>query len=162
MTIQFRHFNNEGVNEMPALSSLKLIAAKRPNQVPPVMQRRQKLAKSIYEQIQLANATAEGKQYSPMQSHTVKDEETGLRKTIEIPKRVRPSWFVAENGKLCVSLKYGAKIIEFAKGKTAVELAADGSDLVATLETLKLAVENGELDTQLEAVAGAVRKTTKK
>lgn len=147
---------------MPALSSLKLIAAKRPNQIPPVLQRRNKLVKRIWEQIQLATAAAEGKQYSPMQLHTVKDEETGLRKTIEIPKRVKPMWYVTDTGKLCVSLKYGAKVIEFAKGKTAVELAADGSDLVATLETLKLAVENGELDEQLTAISGAVRKTLKK
>jgi hypothetical protein len=90
------------------------------------------------------------------------DEETGQRKTVEIPKRVKPLWYVTDTGKLCISLKYGAKVVEFAKGKTAVELAADGSDLIATLETLKTAVEQGELDAQLEAVAGAVRKSLKK
>ncbi len=95
-----------------------------------------------------------------MQSHTVKDEETGLRKIIQIPRRVRPNWFVTDTGKLCVCVKYGAKVIEFAKGKTAIELAADASDLVQTLEILKRAAEAGELDAQLEAVAGAVRKTT--
>jgi len=147
---------------MSALSSLKLVAAKRQNQIPPVMQRRNKLIARLHEQIQLATAAAEGKQYSPMQLHTIKDEETGLRKTVEIPKRVKPLWFVTDTGKLCISLKYGAKVIEFSKGKTAVELAADGSDLVATLETLKTAVAQGELDAQLEAVAGAVRKTLKK
>jgi Family of unknown function (DUF6641) len=147
---------------MPALSSLKLVAAKRPNQISPVLQRRNKMLKSLHEQILLATAMQEGKQYAPVQQHTVKDKETGERKTIEIPKRVRPSWFVTDTGKLCVALKYGAKVIELAKGKTAVELAADGSDLISVLNTLKTAIEQGELDTQLEAVSGAVRKTLKK
>jgi Family of unknown function (DUF6641) len=147
---------------MSALASLKLVAAKRPNQIPPVLQRRNKLVKRIWEQIQLATAAAEGRQYAPMQLHTVVDEETGQKKTVEIPKRVKPLWYVTDTGKLCISLKYGAKVVEFAKGKTAVELAADGSDLIPTLETLKQAVENGELDAQLEAVSGAVRNTLKK
>ena len=148
---------------MPAaLSSLKIVAAKKQSQIPPVLQRRNKLIKSIHEQVLLATAMQDGKQYAPMQQHTVKDKETGERKTVEIPKRVRPSWFVTDTGKLCVALKYGAKVIEFAKGKTAVELAADGSDLIPTLEILRKATENGELDAQLEAVSGAVRKTLKK
>ena len=36
------------------------------------------------------------------------------------------------------------------------------SDLVPTLETLKQAVESGELDAQLEAVSGAVKAGFKK
>ena len=60
---------------------------------------------------------------------------------------------MADNGKLCVSLKYGAKIIEIAKGRTAVELASE-KELVATLEILKHAVESGELDAQIETVGG--------
>ena len=147
---------------MPALSSLKLVAAKKPNQIPPVMQRRFKLMKRLHEQILLAQAAAEGKQYSATQLHTVKDEETGLRKTIEIPKRVKPMWYVTDAGKLCLSIKYGASVVELAKGRNAIELAADGSDLVKTLEILKTAAESGELDAQLEAVSGAVRKTLKK
>ena len=147
---------------MAALSSLKLVAAKRPSQISPVVQRRNKLITRIWEQVQLATANSEGKQYEPMQLHTVKDKETGERKTIEIPKRVKGWWFVTDAGKLCLSIKYGAKVVEFAKGKTAVELAADGSDLIATLETLKQAVEGGELDAQLEAVSGAVRSALKK
>lgn len=144
------------------LSNLKFVAAKRSNQVSPVLQRRSKLTKSLAEQIALATAMQAGTTYAPMQQHTVKDEETGLRKTIQIPKRVRPNWFVTDTGKLVVCVKYGAKVIELVKGKTAVELAADASDLIPTLSKLKEAAEAGELDAQLEAVAGAVRKTLKK
>lgn len=51
--------------------------------------------------------------------------------------------------------------MELAKGKTAVELAKP-TDLVPTLETLKAAIECGELDAQLEAVSGAVKAAFKK
>lgn len=147
---------------MSALASLKLIAAKRPNQIPPVVQRRNKLVKRIFEQIEFAKAKQEGKPFVPTQLQYAVDEETGERKTIEIPKRVKEWWFITDAGKLCVSIKYGSKIVELgAKGKTAVELA-DGNDLVPTLETLKKAVENGELDTQIEAISGAVKATIKK
>jgi hypothetical protein len=91
----------------------------------------------------------------------VKDEETGESKTVEMPKRVKEWWFTTDSGKLCVSLRYGAKVIEIAKGKTAVELAS-ADQLVPTLELLKQAVEGGELDAQLEAASGAVKAVVKK
>ncbi len=53
------------------------------------------------------------------------------------------------------------KVIEIAKGKSAVEVG-DGAELIAALETLKMAVDGGELDTQIEAVAGAVKAAFKK
>ena len=42
-----------------------------------------------------------------------------------------------------------------------MELAGE-KELVATLEILKQAVESGELDAQIEAVAGAVKAAFKK
>ena len=146
---------------MSALANLKLVAAKRPVQLSPVVQRRNKVAKRIYEQIELAKAKQDGKVYSPTRLRTIKDEETGLNKTVQVPKRLKEWWFVTDSGKLCVSLRYGAKVIEVAKGKTAVELSNE-TELVATLEVLKQAVESGELDAQIEAVAGAVKAGFKK
>ncbi|WP_413439147.1 DUF6641 family protein [Sulfuriferula sp. GW1] len=146
---------------MSALANLKLIAAKRPVQMPPVVQRRNKLAKRIGEQIELAKAKQEGKSYAPTKQRMVKDEETGETKTIQVPKRIKEWWFVADSGKTCVSLRYGAKVIEIAKGKTAIELA-NAKELVATLEVLRQAVEAGELDMQIEAVAGAVKAAIQK
>ena len=146
---------------MSALANLKLVAAKRPVQLSPVVQRRNKVAKRIYEQIELAKAKQDGKVYSPTRLRTIKDEETGLNKTVQVPKRLKEWWFTADSGKLCVSLRYGAKVIEIAKGKTAVELASE-KELVATLEVLKQAVESGELDGPIEAVSGAVKVGFKK
>jgi hypothetical protein len=139
---------------MTALANLKLIAAKKPTQQSPVVQRRNKVAKRIGEQIQLANAKQDGKSYAPTKQRKVTDAETGDSKMISVPKRIKEWWFVTDTGKLCVQLRYGAKVVEFAKGKTAVELAA-ADQLVPTLETLKAAVEGGELDAQLESAAAS-------
>ena len=79
-----------------------------------------------------------------------------MNKTVSVPKRVKEWWFTSDSGKLCLSLRYGAKVVEIAKGKTAVELPSE-KELVATLEILKQAVESGELDAQIEAVADAVK-----
>ena len=146
---------------MSALANLKLVTAKRPAQLSPVIQRRNKVSMRISEQIELAKSKLDGKLCAPTKQRTVKDEETGEVRTIEVAKRIKEWWFTTDNGKLCVSLRYGAKIIEIANGKTAVELASE-KELVATLEILRQAVNDGLLDVQIEAVAGAVKAGFKK
>ena len=146
---------------MSALANLKLVNAKRPVHLSPVVQRRNKVAARIHEQIELAKSKLEGASFNPTRLRTIKDAETGLNKTVSVPKRVKEWWFTSDSGKLCLSLRYGAKVIEIAKGKSAVELAGE-KDLVATLEVLKQAVSDGELDAQIEAVAGAVKAGFKK
>jgi len=74
---------------------------------------------------------------------------------VELHKRVRQWWFVADNGKPCLNVRYGAKLIEITKGKSTVEVGTT-TELVPTLEIIKGAVEAGELDTQLEQVSDAV------
>ena len=140
---------------MSALTSLKLTASKKPSSVPPILHRRNKLSTKVWEQIQLAKAHKEGDTFTVKKFKTVKDAD-GSSKSIELQKRVRPWWFVASDGKVCVNVRYGAKLIELAKGKTAVEVA-NAEDLIKTLELIKAAVEAGELDTQIEAASGAVR-----
>ena len=65
-----------------------------------------------------------------------------------------------DGGKVCVAVKYGNKVVELAKGRTAVETTA--AELGAVLATVKKAVEAGELDTQIEAVSAGVRKGYKR
>lgn len=146
---------------MSTLNGLKLVNAKRTNKMPPVMQRRNKLLRGIWEQIEAAKAKQAGSIYAPIKLRTVKNKETGERTTLQIPKRVRAWHWTNEDGKTCLNVKYGSKVIPLAKGMTAVELASE-ADLLATLETIKLAVEAGELDTAIEAVSGAVKSGFKK
>lgn len=145
---------------MSALANLKLVAAKKPTHLSPVVIRRNKVIDRLHEQLEMAKARQEGRTYAPTRMRSVKNAETGVTTAIEMPKRLKQWWWTADNGKLCLSLRYGAKVVEIAKGKTAVELAGE-KDLVETLEILKQAVESGELDAQIEAVVGSVKISKK-
>ena len=140
---------------MSTLNSLKLTASKKPTSVPPVLHRRNKLSNKVWEQIQLAKANKDGGTFTVKKFKSVKDSD-GARRTIEHEKRIRQWWFVANDGKVCLNIRYGAKIIEFAKGKTAIEVGS-ADELIKALEIIKVAVEAGELDTQIEQASGAVR-----
>lgn len=147
---------------MSVFASLKLVVAKKPSSLPAIVIRRNKVIARIAEQIALAQAQSEGRAFAIMQERTVTDAETGETRVVSSPKRVKQWWFVGDNGKLCVQLRYGAKLLMLGtKGQSAVELA-DRADLVPTLELLKQAVEAGELDAQIEVVSGAVKTAFKK
>ena len=62
---------------------------------------------------------------------------------------------------MCVALRYGAKAVELAKGKSAVEVSSS-EEVISVLEVFQRAVTAGELDTQLEATSGALREGFKK
>lgn len=146
---------------MSMLSSLKLVSAIRSVGATPVQQRRSKLSAKLYEQIQLAAAQAEGRTYVPTKQRTILNAETGERKIVETTKRVKQWWWISANGKIALSVRYGAKTIELAKGKNAIEI--ESMELVLpTLKVIKQAVEAGELDGAIEAVSGAVKSNFKK
>jgi hypothetical protein len=140
---------------MATLASLKLVASKKPTNHPPVLQRRNKLSSKVFEQIQLAHAQSRGESYAPTKNKTVTNIG-GERVVVTVPKRIKPWWFVAENGKCCIAIRYGAKVIELAKGKTAIEVANPDA-LIEALEAVNVAVLAGELDSQIEAVSGQIR-----
>lgn len=146
---------------MSVLSTLKLVATKRPSQMTPIQIRRNKVCRRLHEQIMLARARQDGKQFSTTKFRTIADAETGERKSVEVSKTVKQWWFTADNGKTVIAIRYGARVLEISKGKFAVEIASQ-SDIVTTLETVKTAVESGELDAQLEAAAGKLRSGFKK
>ena len=141
---------------MSSLNGLKLVAAKRPQTASPIVQRRNKLSNQLWEQIELARASAEGKIFAPIRLRNVKDKLTGERKTIEAAKRIKQWWFVAETGRVCVQVRYGTRILELAKGKNSIEVA-NGDELLSVLDTVKKCVEAGELDAQIDAASNAVR-----
>ena len=146
---------------MSALNTLKFVSAKKPTQLAPIEIRRRKLSSKLWSQIQLANALNNGDSYTEKKFRTFKDRQTGETRSVEVMKRIRQMWFVGENGKVCVQIKYGSKILEFSKGKNAIEVTS-GEELIAALNTLKTAVESGELDNQLNLAAESVKEKFKK
>ena len=109
----------------------------------------------------MAKSQLDGTPFVVMKYRSMVDRETGLRKQVELPKRIKPWWFQSEQGKVCVSVKYGSWTIELAKGKPSVEVAS-AQDLIKTLETIKSAVEAGELDAQIETASASLRSGFKR
>ena len=141
---------------MATLATLKLSTAVKPTHMPAVQMRRNKLAKRLWEQSELAKAQQAGTQFTTTKFRSIDDPTTGLRKQVEVAKRVKQWWFTAENGKLALSVRYGARLLELAKGKYAVEIASE-KELVPTLEIIKAAVLAGELDTAIDAASNKLR-----
>ena len=141
---------------MTTFTALKLTATKKPSQVPQVQQRRLKLSKRLWEQIELAKAEQSGTTFSVQKYRSYTDKESGLRKQIETNKRLKAWWFIGDNGKLAIAVRYGAKVLELAKGKYAIEIAS-ANELVPTLQIIKSAVENGELDSAIDYAANKLR-----
>lgn len=141
---------------MTNLAKLKLVAATKPTNVSAEVNRRFKMCKRLNEQLSMAQAFANGEDYLPTKTRSVVDSDTGLRKQVTVAKRVKPWWFTGGDGKLYLFVRYGARVLHLAKGKTAVEISKT-SDLVPTLNTIKTALMAGELDGQIETASQELR-----
>lgn len=139
---------------MTVIAKLKLVSSKIERNVSPIVARRNKLAGKIDEQLLFATAQRDGQIYAPKRLKNVIDKATGERKTVEATKRIKEWYWTNSVGKIHLSVRYGSKTLELAKGKNAIELNS-GDELLATLVTLKEAVIAGELD---DAIAQASDK----
>ena len=142
---------------MSTLTALKLVSSKRSRNLSPIVQRRNKLASKIHEQLELCEAQRKGELYAPRRLRTVKNKHTGERTTVEAVKRVKEWYWINEAGKLNLAVRYGSKVLTLnSKGANAIELTT-GDELIDVLAKLKAAVLAGELDAQIEAASGALR-----
>ncbi len=139
------------------LSTLKLIAVRKPKVVPDIIKRRNKLVKKLGEQRALALAQSEGRTYAPKRLRTLRDKETGDKEVREVSVRIKPWWWIGDKGELLLHIHYGSKALEIVKGKPAIEVASAG-DLVSVLDIVMSAVQSGELDTQIEFASTKLRE----
>lgn len=144
---------------MATLNTLKLTDAKKPKALAPIVHRRNKLIDKLWEQLQLARAKQAGNEYAPLKDKRVKDVD-GITRSIQVPKRIKPWWFTADNGKLCLSIYYGAKTLELAKGKSAAKVA-NMDEVIDVLELLKVETAAGSFDAAIETASGALRSNFK-
>jgi hypothetical protein len=136
------------------LSTLKLVSATRATHISPVMQRRQKLIAKIDEQIEMAQAAANGTAFTATKFKNVVNAE-GVTEYKQVAKKVRAWYWKNDAGKWNLVVRYGARIIELSKGKNSIELLSE-ADVIPTLELLKTIISNGELDDAITAVSKAV------
>ena len=146
---------------MSTLNELKLVNAVKPQHLPAIVKRRNKLSNKLWEQILLAKSRATGEPLNLTRQRSVNNIDTGIRESVTVAKVVRPWWFVSEDGSTCITVRYGNRTLELAKGKSSVQLASPDA-LINTLEVIKQAVEAGELDQQIDQASGAVKSNFKK
>ena len=134
---------------MAVLKSLSFAPLPKLSSTDPVVHRRNKLITRLNQQI----ALAQDPNFALTRQKWVEGENG--KELRETKKRVRPWWRVADaSGNVVLSIRYGAKPIEFEKGKAAI-MVGKKEQLIPTIETVIAAVEGGELD----AVIGAMAKT---
>lgn len=127
---------------MSGLEALKFVQSQRKLGSGPAFARRQKLSLKINEQIQMAKAVQAGTDYQPVKIRTVRDESSGETRRVEVPKRVKPWWWAAEDAKMLITVRYGARPMEVIEGKNAIETDSIAG-VITTLEVLRAAVDAG-------------------
>ncbi|MFN3226627.1 MAG: DUF6641 family protein [Hyphomicrobiales bacterium] len=118
----------------------------------PVMERREKLAAAIDEQMLVHAARLNGEDYTVERSKWQTDEQ-GERVEVKSQRRINP-WFFEQDGAWFVQCRYGARLVLINGTDNAVSVRKL-EDVLAVLKTFKAAVEAGELD-------GAVAKATER
>ncbi|OLY96409.1 DUF6641 family protein [Polynucleobacter sphagniphilus] len=148
---------------MSIVTNLKLITTVKSSAVSPILLRRNKLLAKVQEQLDMCEAKRNQQPYAPKRLKTVVNKETGERTTVETIKRVKEWFWITEDGKINLAVKYGAKTLTLdkKKGCNAIELM-NGTALIGTLHKLKEAVIAGEFDDAISEVSDATRKAFKK
>jgi len=141
---------------MSALAQLKVTQYTKPTASNPAQQRRSKLIRRLREQMQLAKAQESGELFSATRTRMITDADTGTRRSVTVPKRVKAWWSPMDSGRYALTVRYGSRMLEFSKGKAAVEVASM-SHMASTLQVLCEAVAAGELDPQIEAASAKLK-----
>lgn len=133
---------------MSFIQTVKLTEYKPSAVLSPVARRRQKLAFKVDEQIKLALDST----YRPTRIVWSKSAD-GTEHKVEQPKRIKRWWVEAADGTVQLTVRYGSKPLELAKGKSAIALNSK-AEVEGTLRNLQHAVLGGELDAILEQQIG--------
>ena len=140
---------------MSFLNQVELSVYKPNTQKSPIARRREKLAFKLEEQLKLAIDST----YQPTKIVWNTDSD-GNQHKLEQPKRIKRWWIEHTDGSVQLTVRYGSKPLEFAKGKNAIALKRK-EDVEPTLRKLKLAVLGGEFDEMLEQQIGVVKRSVK-
>jgi uncharacterized protein DUF6641 len=123
-------------------------------EVNPVQERRTRTIARLEEQKQLFNDP----NFTRAVRTSVKGDD-GVRTSVEKQQRVSPWWVQLADGSYLFTIRSGWKPIEFDKGKSAIVVLSHDK-LPAIIDTLIVAVRNGELDEHLAqgSKVGMVKK----
>jgi Family of unknown function (DUF6641) len=140
---------------MPVLKSLSFTALPKSTN-DPVQQRRAKFVAKLEEQKLLLK--------DPKHIRTVQrwTKVNGERQATTKQQAVRPWWKTDPSGHVVMSVKFGAKPIEFEKGKAGIAVGSK-EKLPAVIDALIAAIRAGELDDLFSQASktGAIGKPRK-
>ncbi len=142
---------------MTHLSKLKFSDKQRSQVKMTVEERlRHKLIDRLKEQKELAEADLKGEQLVRTRYKSVKDEETGETKRVQVPRLMRRWWWKDETDAVLLELRYGNKPIAVVDNKSTIEVGAMDK-LPKVIDMVIEAVSAGELDKVLKAALGERR-----
>ena len=99
----------------------------------------------------MAKSEQSGTHLDLKKTKIVKDSETGESKRVEVPVKLKPWLWKSEDGKICITVRYGARVLEIVEGKNAIE-ADSIADVITSLQVIRTAVDSGELDARIQAL----------
>jgi hypothetical protein len=146
---------------MSFIANRKVVAAIRLEQHQMIVKRRNKLILQLHDQLELIQAESEERDYLMFRRRNVKNVVTDEYTEAVVSKKPRAWYWIADDGKLYLNLRYGPRVLEFAKGKSAIE-DGESRQLVPTIEALKQTVVAGEVRMQLTAAGNEINKTASK
>ena len=136
---------------MTGICSLKLISSTPVRSIDSKLARRKKLSKRLLEQLEMARSIKKGENHEVIFSKRVRDTETGELIEVNLPKKIKPWWWTSDDGKTCLTLRYGARPIELVKGRNTIEaVGIDG--VISSLVVVHRALMAGELDEQIDSL----------
>lgn len=137
---------------MTYLDKMNLTTYRNNAALNPIERKRRKLADKIDLQLRLVTES----DYQPTKRIWSKDSE-GRDQLVDVPKRVKRWWSEQADGTVLLTVRYGSRAMELAKGKNAIELK-NAAQLAQTLEGLKAAVMAGEFDVHLGQIVAFGRR----
>ena len=138
---------------MTMLEQLKLADATPKKDRSPTARLCRKLLDALDLQIDLAEADGAETEVKRTRQRWVSNDAGG-KDLRELPVRLRRWWWKDDTGRVYLSLRRGARSLELAPDKTAIEVGTV-ADLPAQLAILREAVLAAELDGCIDAAPGA-------
>ena len=135
---------------MAHLATLKIVNKPTLNPQTAEERKRHKLILKLQEQLAMVECHINGNTYARHKWVTVADYD-GEPERVQRPVRLKQWWFKDSAGRVLFAVRYGAKHIELAKDKAAIEVGTIDK-LPAVIRTVIKAVAEGELDGQLATI----------
>ena len=135
---------------MAHLATLKIV--NKPTLSPHTAEerKRHKLILKLQEQLSMVECHLNGTTYARHKWVTVADYD-GEPERVQRPVRLKQWWFKDAASTVLFAIRYGAKHVELAKDKAAIEVGTIDK-LPAVIRTVIKAVAEGELDAQLATI----------